>query len=73
MANTPILPVRGEPGIYKEGQLKLRTSIAAAVAVVSSFALFVPSAHAAGSVCYSVQVTANGSDVVNQAGCQDLP
>lgn len=56
----------------KEVQLRFRTSIAAVVAVVSSFALFAPTAHASG-VCYSVQVTVNGGDVVNEAGCQDLP
>lgn len=53
--------------------MRIRTSIAAVVAVVSSFALFAPAAHAAGSVCYSAQVTVNGGDVVNQAACHDLP
>lgn len=57
----------------RRGNLKIRTLIASAVIGVSSLALIVPSAHASGSVCYSAQVTVNGDDVVNQAGCQELP
>ena len=52
--------------------MKIRTSIAALVAVVSSFALFAPTAHASAA-CYSVHVVANGADVVNEAGCVALP
>ncbi|MEA2433581.1 MAG: hypothetical protein QOG54_1038 [Actinomycetota bacterium] len=53
--------------------MKLRAAVIAAATAVSSLALLVPQAHASGSACYSVQVTVNGGDVVNQAGCQDLP
>ena len=35
--------------------------------------LAAPGALAAGQFCYDVQVNANGSSVVSQAGCQDLP
>ena len=31
------------------------------------------SASAAGQLCYDVQVNAQGSSVVSQTGCQDLP
>ena len=51
--------------------MKLRVAITA-LAAVASFAASVPSAQAS-EACYSVQVNVNGSDVVNQAGCQDLP
>src|SRR5688500_10130998 len=57
----------------RRGQLRIRTSIAAVVAVVSSLGLLAPAAQAAGSVCYSAQVTVNGGDFVNEAACHDLP
>jgi hypothetical protein len=53
--------------------MKLRAAVVAGMTALSSLALLVPQAHASGSVCYSVQVTVNGEDAVNQAGCQDLP
>ena len=34
---------------------------------------FAPTAGAAGSFCYDVQVSAAGTEVVNQVGCQELP
>ena len=44
---------------------------------LSAFALTglfaVPAAQASGQFCYDVQVNANGSSVVSQTGCQDLP
>ena len=72
-SNPSTTPVREEPAASGGATLRIRSSIVAAIAVVSSFALFAPTAHAAGSVCYSAQVTVNGSDVVNQAACHDLP
>jgi type 1 fimbria pilin len=50
--------------------LKLRSSIVAAIAVISSFALVAPAS--ASEVCYDVNVNVNGQ-VISQAGCQDLP
>jgi hypothetical protein len=32
-----------------------------------------PAANAAGTFCYDLQVKANGTSVVSQTGCQDLP
>jgi hypothetical protein len=52
--------------------LKIRSMLVAAVAVVSSFALLAPAAHASGSACYSVHIQVN-DQVVDQAGCQELP
>jgi hypothetical protein len=52
--------------------LKIRSSIVAAVAVISSLGLLAPAAHAGGSVCYSATVTVNG-ETTSQAGCQELP
>lgn len=49
-----------------------RLFLAAALAVLSA-AGFATSASAAGQVCHSVQVTVNGQDAVNDAGCADLP
>jgi len=51
--------------------LKIRASIVAVVAAISSFALLAP-AHAGGEVCYDVNVNVNGQ-VISQAGCQQLP
>jgi hypothetical protein len=55
-----------------EDALKLR-KIATAVAVISSFALLTPAAHASGQVCYDVQVAVGDQSPVSQAGCIDLP
>jgi len=43
------------------------------VTAFSAMGLFASSAGAAGKVCFDVKVTANGTEVVNQAGCQELP
>ena len=51
--------------------MKVRSIIAAAVIAVVSLGLLAPAASA-GQVCYSVHVVANGSDVVNEAGCQEF-
>jgi hypothetical protein len=53
--------------------MKVRAVIVAVIAALSSVALLIPQAHAAGQACYSVHVVANGSDVVNEAGCVELP
>jgi hypothetical protein len=50
--------------------LKLRASIVAAVAIISSFALVAPAS--ASEVCYDVNVNVNGQ-TFSQAGCQELP
>jgi len=48
-----------------------------AVLAVSAFALTglfaAPAANAAGEFCYDVQVNVNGSSVVSETGCQQLP
>ena len=51
--------------------MKLRIAITA-LAAAASFAALVPQAHAS-EVCYSIVANVNGQEVVNQAGCQDLP
>jgi len=43
------------------------------VATFSALGLFASSAGAAGKVCFDVKVNAAGTEVVNQAGCQELP
>ena len=43
------------------------------VTAFSALGLFASSAGAAGSFCYDVQVNANGTEVVNQVGCQEFP
>jgi hypothetical protein len=44
------------------------------VGALSLLGLFAaPGAQAAGQFCYDLQVNANGSSVVSQTGCQDLP
>jgi hypothetical protein len=53
--------------------MKVRAMVVTALTALGSLALLAPQAHAAGEVCYSVQVTVNGSDAVNEAGCQALP
>jgi len=53
--------------------MKIRSVISAAVLALSSLALIAPAAQAGGSVCYSAQVTVNGADQVNEAGCHELP
>ena len=45
-----------------------------AVGVVSAIGLIaVPTAGAAGQVCYDLHVGAGGTSLVDQTGCQDLP
>ena len=74
MANLPNhTGSRGTGQDPEEGQLRIRTSIAAVVAVVSSLGLLAPAANAAGSACASVYVAVNGGEVVNQTVCQELP
>lgn len=51
--------------------MKLRIALATATAALS-LAAFVPAAHA-GRVCYGLQVNVQGQQVVDEAGCQDLP
>ncbi|MFP5309441.1 MAG: hypothetical protein ACLGIR_07680 [Actinomycetes bacterium] len=46
------------------------TLTAAALAALATTAL---PASAAGQACYDVQVVVNGSAVVSEAGCQQLP
>ena len=43
------------------------------VTAFSALGLFASSAGAAGTLCYDVQVNAAGQQIVNQAGCQELP
>ena len=43
------------------------------IVALSAVGAFSSTASAAGQFCYDVQVNANGSSVVNQVGCQDLP
>lgn len=43
------------------------------VTTFSALGLFASSAGAAGQVCVDVKVTANGTEVVNQQACQQLP
>ena len=43
------------------------------IAALSALGLFASTAGAAGQLCYDIQVNAAGTEVVNQAGCQELP
>jgi hypothetical protein len=43
------------------------------IGTLSVLGALAPTAGAAGQFCYDLQVNANGSQVVNQVGCQDLP
>ena len=43
------------------------------VGALSALGLFAPTAPAAGTFCYDVQVNAAGQSVISQAGCQELP
>ncbi len=43
------------------------------ISAFSALGLFASTAGAAGQFCYDVQVNANGTSIVNQVGCQDLP
>lgn len=51
--------------------MRLRVAITA-LAAAASFAALVPQAHA-NEVCYDLNVNVQGQELVNQAGCQDLP
>ena len=51
---------------------KVRLLVSAAIAA-GCIAAFAPAASAAGQVCYSVHVAAQGGDVVNESGCVPLP
>ena len=50
--------------------MRVRASIVAAIAVISSFALVAPAS--ASQVCYDVYANVNGQEF-SQAGCQELP
>jgi hypothetical protein len=43
------------------------------IATLSVIGAFSSTAGAAGQLCYDLQVNANGTSVVSQTGCQDLP
>jgi hypothetical protein len=43
------------------------------IGALSALGLFAPTAGAAGTICYDIQVNAAGQSVVSQAGCQELP
>ena len=47
--------------------------VVTALTALGSLALLAPQAHAAGEVCYDVQVNVQGQAVVSEAGCQPLP
>jgi hypothetical protein len=51
--------------------MKLRLALAT-LSAAAALVTVVPTAQASG-ICYDVQATVNGQDVVNEAGCQDLP
>ncbi len=43
------------------------------IASLTALGAFSSTAGAAGSICYDVDVSAGGTQVVDQAGCQELP
>lgn len=43
------------------------------ITALSALGLFASTAGAAGQFCYDIQVNAGGTEVVNQAGCQEIP
>jgi len=43
------------------------------IASLTALGAFSSSASAAGSICYDVDVSAAGTQIVKQAGCQELP
>jgi hypothetical protein len=43
------------------------------IGALSALGAFAAPASAAGQFCYDIQVNAAGTEVVNQAGCQELP
>ncbi len=43
------------------------------ITALSAMGAFASTAGAAGQVCYDVQINAQGSSVLSQTGCQDLP
>ena len=52
----------------------MRTRLALlTIGALSAIGLFAPTAGAAGTFCYDVQVNAGGQSVISQAGCQELP
>lgn len=52
-------------------RLAAATVVAAGLAL-PAVAVAAPANAATGQVCYGVQVSANGSSVVSQAGCQPI-
>jgi hypothetical protein len=52
----------------------MRTRLALlSIAALSALGAFSSTASAAGQVCYDVDVSAAGTPVLQQSGCQDLP
>ena len=51
--------------------MTIRAAVVSAGVVIGSLALVAPAT--AGQVCYEVQATVNGSEVINEQGCQELP
>ena len=43
------------------------------IASLTALGAFSSTANAAGTFCYDVDVQANGTQIVKQAGCQELP
>ncbi len=62
------------PAVHFERVTTMRKRLAfATAAALTSLGLFASSSNAAGTFCYDVKVNAGGQEVVNQAGCQELP
>jgi hypothetical protein len=51
--------------------MRIRVAITA-LAAAASLAALVPQAHAS-EVCYDLNVNVQGQELVNEAGCQQLP
>ena len=45
----------------------------AAITAIAALAALTAGPASASSFCYDLQVNANGSSLVNEVGCQDLP
>jgi hypothetical protein len=53
--------------------MKVRTMVVTVLTALGSLALVAAPAQAAGEVCYDVNVNVQGSELVNESGCQTLP
>ena len=51
----------------------MRSAVSEHIAALTALGAFSSTASAAGQFCYDLQVNANGTEVVNQVGCQELP